>query len=258
MPKRVIDGEALWRSRKLKSVSPEYRMHYANWLPMANYKGVFEACPDTVWATVYAFLLPGISEQTVQSILDEFSKAGLLKLWESGGRKWGYFVGIDRAGRLPPKGHHQHYSDNFPEPPQDHPGTIPEQTPDGLGLGLGLGLGKGKTIMLELLPEELAARDVVKEVFDYYIAEIGKNPSLYTLTPERRQKGAARLNEALDKVVPKGDMDKAIFLMKCAIDAMRDSDFHQGKNDRKRKYLDWDLLFRSADKFEKWLEEANQ
>jgi hypothetical protein len=46
--------------------------------------------------------------------------------------------------------------------------------------------------------------------------------------------------------------------MKCAIDAMVASDFHQGKNDSKKKYLDWELLFRSTEKFEQWLERADQ
>jgi len=114
---------------------------------------------------------------------------------------------------------------------------------------------------LDLSPAETSKADngnSILEIWHYYIAEIGKNAALYTLTPSRRSMGLKRFAEALNKVVPKGDTDKAIFLMKCAIDALRDSAFHQGKNDSKKKYLDWELLFRSPDQFEKWLERADQ
>ena len=36
MPKRVIDGEGLWRSEKLARVQPEkFRAEYANQIPLA-------------------------------------------------------------------------------------------------------------------------------------------------------------------------------------------------------------------------------
>lgn len=41
MPRRIVDGEALWTSGKLRRVEPEkFRLHCANWLPMAEANGV--------------------------------------------------------------------------------------------------------------------------------------------------------------------------------------------------------------------------
>lgn len=96
----------------------------------------------------------------------------------------------------------------------------------------------------------------IKEVWDYYLQQTEKNAALYTMTPKRHQMGLKRHTEALKKVG--GRKTEAVVLMKCAIDAMVASDFHQGRNDAKKKYNDWELLFRSADKFEQWLERANQ
>ena len=43
MPKRVVDGEAVWTSRKLKMIEPEWvRGEYTNLLPLALANGVFE------------------------------------------------------------------------------------------------------------------------------------------------------------------------------------------------------------------------
>jgi hypothetical protein len=50
MPKRVIDGEALWKSNKLNQISPsKYRGELANLLPLMCAEGSFEADPRLVW-----------------------------------------------------------------------------------------------------------------------------------------------------------------------------------------------------------------
>jgi hypothetical protein len=95
----------------------------------------------------------------------------------------------------------------------------------------------------------------LQAVWDYYIKKTGKHPTLYTFTEERKRIGEARFGDALNKV-PGGNRDKAKQLMLICVDTMAASDFHQGKNDARKKYNDWELLFRSADKFEWWLERA--
>jgi hypothetical protein len=43
LPKRVVDGEAMWGSRKIASVEPiRARVEYSWWLPLAGANGVFE------------------------------------------------------------------------------------------------------------------------------------------------------------------------------------------------------------------------
>jgi hypothetical protein len=55
MPKRIINGEGIWRSMRLSRVEPpNYRAELANMLPLALANGVFEADPRLVWAQVYA------------------------------------------------------------------------------------------------------------------------------------------------------------------------------------------------------------
>jgi hypothetical protein len=43
-------------------------------------------------------LLPEVSRQEVKVIFDEFTRVGLVATWEQGGKKWGYFNGIEKPG----------------------------------------------------------------------------------------------------------------------------------------------------------------
>lgn len=103
MPKRLIDGEALWGSDKLARVAPQkYRAEYANLIPLALANGVFEADPAKVWAKVYAFNRPKVRPKHVEEILASFEQAGMLFRWQDEeGKRWGFWIGIN--GRLPSK-----------------------------------------------------------------------------------------------------------------------------------------------------------
>lgn len=105
MPKRVVDGDAIWRSMKLKKVDPpRFRAEFANLIPLALANGSFEADPHLIWAGVYAFNRPDVTPDDVVDMLDQFEKAKVLFRWEDEQEKsWGYWVGIDKPGRLPPK-----------------------------------------------------------------------------------------------------------------------------------------------------------
>jgi hypothetical protein len=102
MPKRIIDGEALWTSDKLLGVPTKYRSEYANLIPLALANGVFECDPDKVWSRVYAYNRPDIVPSHVVTMLDSYESAKMLFRWqEPDGKLWGYWIGIDKIGRLP-------------------------------------------------------------------------------------------------------------------------------------------------------------
>jgi len=94
--------------------------------------------------------------------------------------------------------------------------------------------------------------DCVLEAWDYYITTIGRNPKLYTLTARRKGMGVARARDLWPRAAePK--REKVVELMKLCVDRLATSPFHNGQNDRRKKYLDWEILFRSTDQMEKWL-----
>lgn len=102
MPKRVIDGEGLWLSNKLRQVPEQYRAEYANLIPLALANGTFECDPRKVWARVYIYNRPSVTLQVVEELLDSFERAKMLFRWQAeDGAIWGYWVGIDKPGRLP-------------------------------------------------------------------------------------------------------------------------------------------------------------
>lgn len=102
MPKRIVDGEALWLSNKLLLVPERYRAEYANWIPLALANGVFEADPRKIWARVYAYNRPDVSLQHVEKMLVCYEQAKMLFLWKDAtGTTWGFWIGIDKPGRLP-------------------------------------------------------------------------------------------------------------------------------------------------------------
>lgn len=143
MPKRIVDGEALWTSTKLRRVSPpEFRFHYANWLPLAEANGVFEADFDVIWSKIYAPLSPDLCTETVRKIFEEFVRVGLVAPFEDAGKVYGYFTGIDKPGRLPSEAHRARYKTLPPDyPGQSGTGIMPE----GFGIGLvldRLGIGE--------------------------------------------------------------------------------------------------------------------
>jgi hypothetical protein len=153
MPKRIVDGEALWMSGKLKRVPVAFRLHYANWIPLAEANGVFEVDFDIIRSRVYPILCPEFSTEDVQGVFTVFVRSGLLHTWKDSGKDWAYFIGMEKPGRLPGEKHVSRYKHLPPPPPGYIPDTSgkgpdPDRTgtgpvPEGLGLGLGFGLGVG-------------------------------------------------------------------------------------------------------------------
>lgn len=93
----------------------------------------------------------------------------------------------------------------------------------------------------------------VREIFDYYIQQIGRNPDTYSLTPLRRNMGVARLNECLRKTG--GSLEKAKKLMQLAIEKLAASDWHMGRDPKTggKRYGDWGRhLFNTYERMEEW------
>lgn len=158
MPKRVVDGEGVWRSKKIKMMKIEYRAEYANLIPLAEANGVFEADTEAIWADVYAFNRPDISVDAVGDILDELERVGLLRRWQENGKTWGYWEGIEKSGRLPKPSEVVKYK-NLPPPPisGDSAETKPKNSDHpaaGIGIGIGIGLGSGTGLGIGLELEE--------------------------------------------------------------------------------------------------------
>jgi hypothetical protein len=118
MHKRVIDGNALWTSDKLALVDPRFRAEYANLIPLATSNGTFEANPKKIHRLVYAYNRPDIAVEQVAAMLNEFEHSKMLFRWEQDGKNWGYFVGIEKEGRLPAPSHRK-YEKIEVEVPQD-------------------------------------------------------------------------------------------------------------------------------------------
>jgi hypothetical protein len=172
MPKRVLDGEALWGSNKLDNVEPDWaRAEYAWIYALAFSNGVFEANPRAIWVRCYAYNRPEITFEDVEVILAAFVRAKLLFVWVEGGKRWGYWTGSDKPGRLPRESWRKRDAARGklgPDPPEDQlraflNGGLTESarsrrgggTPEacnldgggvlGSGSGFGSGFGSGKT-----------------------------------------------------------------------------------------------------------------
>jgi hypothetical protein len=116
MPARVVDGDAIYLSDKIRSLKPEYRAEYSYLLPLAEANGVFEANPDRIWVTAYAYHRDGTTPGWVRDLLTDFERVDLLRTWKESGKVWGYWTGIDKFGRLPGKEHRKRYKNLPPNP----------------------------------------------------------------------------------------------------------------------------------------------
>ncbi len=161
MPKRIIDGEGLWRSDKLAKIAHAWiKAEYANLVPLALANGSFEANPRRIWSTVYSYNRPEITLEQVEEVLAEFERVKLLFRWTDGatGKQWGYFIGIEKPGRLPaPSRLRQGHEILGPQPPKEllqkflsDPETTGQLmatqpvTNGSIGFGFCSGLGSGK------------------------------------------------------------------------------------------------------------------
>lgn len=118
MPKRMLDGDRLWRSDKLRQAQPEsFRAEYANIYPLALANGSFECAPERVWYEVYAYNRPSISTENVRAILEEFERVKLLFRWhDASNKQWGYWVGCEKTLPTPAQITQSRYKAGEPVP----------------------------------------------------------------------------------------------------------------------------------------------
>jgi hypothetical protein len=176
MPKRLIDGEALWRSNKLNQVQPlSFRAEYSNLIPLAEADGTFEADVRRVWANVYSYNRPDVTVDMVAEILDEFERVGMLvRKGDEKGKVWGIFVGME--SRLPAKSQRDKYKQGNAKIFKDivksyesinvmHPNSRPNLDKVQTGLvrfGIGLGLDR-KGLEQPLSKEEIARQCAIDD-----------------------------------------------------------------------------------------------
>jgi len=154
MPKRIVDGDAIWTSDKLGQVQPvSFRAEYTNLLPLALGNGVFECEPRKIYLKVYGYNRPDITPDIVASILDEFERVKLLFRWQDAGKLWGFWIGIDQPGRLPAPSRTKHEKQG-PDVPRDELSAFllendgysmaSHRLTDGcIGIGVGIGIAGG-------------------------------------------------------------------------------------------------------------------
>src|SRR5258708_15473135 len=150
-------------------------------------------------------------------MLESFERAKMLFRWQAeDGAVWGYWIGIDKPGRLPsgtdqkngakgaavPQDSLQSFisSGNRPQPDNDQSMTGQGLVEGRCGFCLGSGLGLGKDLCADSssphesvtpqTPKPLDGKPLtVGKVWSYYIQKLGKNPKLLTFTAVRKKKG---------------------------------------------------------------------
>jgi hypothetical protein len=210
MPKRVLDGEGLWRSDKLAHVEPKWiRAEYANLLPLSLANGVFELESRRVWSLVYSYNRPDITIEDVDQILAEFDRVGMLFRWNDAGtgKAWGFLVGIDRKGRLPsPSRLDKKHEAVGPNPPEKELKKYIESRAGsqwlangqhGFGFGFGFGTGSESRAGRHAPKKQKAAPSapgVCDQIVSIWNSERGKLPEVLKLTEPRRRKILSRIS----------------------------------------------------------------
>lgn len=95
-------------------------------------------------------------------------------------------------------------------------------------------------------------------VWDYFLEMTERNPNKNTFTKTRQKQLARRFNERIK--ANDGNTAKAKADIRAAIDSLANSDFHMARGEHKgqKKYNEWERIFFSQVKFEKWLPEGEE
>jgi hypothetical protein len=197
VPKRVLDGEGLWRSDKIARLQPiRARAEYANLLPLALANGSFECSAPRVWSIVYSYNRPDVALADVEIFLAAFEEAGLLFRWtESDGKSWAYFVGIEKPGRLPGKSRKGKNEKIGAEPPPKRLRKfLDSKTFPGSGFGSCTGSCSEETSRASHTPETQApaAPGVCEQLATIWSLHHGPLSALLQLTRKRKQQILAR------------------------------------------------------------------
>jgi hypothetical protein len=151
MPSRMIDYDAIWTSDKLALCKETFRHEYLWLYGLADANGCFEINLNAIRSRV-AVLRPKLGCARLQNIFDEFEAHGLLFIWASNRKRYGFWTNSDRPGRLPPTKERHRYKRFAPDIPKEglteylsraNRDAIVSGSPTGVGVGIGVGIGDG-------------------------------------------------------------------------------------------------------------------
>jgi len=110
----------MWCSEKIRALPAWAKAEFAWLLPLAMANGVFECDLRHIWVTCYAYGRPEMSLEQLMEVFHAFSQVGLLFRWrQPDGKEWGYWIGISKIGRLPPRSRlYRKHETCGPEPPK--------------------------------------------------------------------------------------------------------------------------------------------
>jgi hypothetical protein len=163
MPSRVIDGDKMHQSDKIAALPGWAQPEYAWIYPLADANGVIELTNlRAVHARAYA-IRRNFSFLKFTKLIQLFENGGLLFIWEFSGKRYGYWTGAERRGRLPSLSTRARYNPIGILPPVHqlrsfykrfglradalvmNPSRLNrDEIVTGVGVGVGLGVGKGK------------------------------------------------------------------------------------------------------------------
>ena len=100
MPKRVIDGEAMWASDKLHACPLWARREYPWLYSLADAFGSFELNLRVIAAKLRPNR-PDLSERKLGLVFGQFGEHGLAFIWSENGKPYLHWTGSEAPGRLP-------------------------------------------------------------------------------------------------------------------------------------------------------------
>ncbi|KKL54035.1 hypothetical protein LCGC14_2269450 [marine sediment metagenome] len=100
MPKRVLDGEGFWGSRKLRRCPVWIRREYPYLYPLADCNGNFELDIPVILGKLKANR-PDLSIRKLGLVFETFKKEGLAFVWAVARRQYIHWTRSERRGRLP-------------------------------------------------------------------------------------------------------------------------------------------------------------
>jgi hypothetical protein len=163
MPKRILDGDALWGSSKLERCEEWTIPEYAWLYPLADGNGSFEITNPRVIHGKVSAIRPHFSIDDLRKVFHEFNRMGLMFVWRVGEKTYAHWTGSDRPGRLPAPSERRRYQLLAPEVPKPLLQKYIEESHDniarnsrgtldligtsvGVGMGVGFGLGLGMVL----------------------------------------------------------------------------------------------------------------
>jgi hypothetical protein len=118
LPKRLIDYEAIYSSKKLFNCAYFSRVEYLWIYGLADAGGSFELTDLRLILPKLSTIRPKFTLRLLKNCLDEYQNYGLLFSWYQDGKKFGHWVGSQKPGRLPSNSTKSRYYLVCPQPPK--------------------------------------------------------------------------------------------------------------------------------------------